>query len=206
MAVVDLYNMKKEKVGEVELSEAIFNAEVKEHLIQEMVIWQLAKRRSGTAAVKSRSQVRGGGAKPWRQKGSGRARSGTSRSPIWRSGGVVFGPQPRSYDYKLPKKVKRQALISVLTQKHLQGKLLVLDAFAIDEIKTKTVAEMLSTFGVSSAMLVCDDNRNLALSARNLPRVMTVGHRGVNVYDLMKHDHLLISADALASIQGALVQ
>ncbi|MBW1645377.1 MAG: 50S ribosomal protein L4 [Deltaproteobacteria bacterium] len=204
MAVVDLYNMKKEKVGEVELADAVFAAEVKPHLIHEMVLWQLAKRRSGTAAVKNRSSVRGGGSKPWRQKGTGRARSGTSRSPIWRGGGVIFGPQPRSYEYKMPKKVRRQALISALSSKFQEGKLFVLEDFALDEVKTKKVAEMLASFGVDSAMLVCDDNRNLYLSARNLPRVMAVGHRGVNVYDLLKHDSLLISAAALSSIQGAL--
>jgi large subunit ribosomal protein L4 len=206
MAVVDLYNMNKEKVGEVELADAVFSAEVKSHLVSEMVLWQLAKRRSGTAAVKNRSKVRGGGSKPWRQKGTGRARSGTSRSPIWRGGGAIFGPQPRDYSFKLTKKVKKQALISVLTQKHQQGKLYVLESFDLEEIKTKKVAELLSVFECGSAMLVCDDNRNLQLSARNLPKVMAVGSPGVNVYDLLKYETLMISADALAKIQGALEQ
>jgi len=206
MAVVDLYDMKKEKVGEVELADVVFNAEVKTHLVSEMVLWQLAKRRSGTAAVKNRSKVRGGGSKPWRQKGTGRARSGTSRSPIWRGGGAIFGPQPRDYSFKLTKKVKKQALISVLTQKFQQGKLYVLENFDLEEIKTKKVAELLSVFECGSAMLVCDDNRNLQLSARNLPKVMAVGSPGVNVYDLLKYETLMISADALAKIQGALEQ
>ncbi|RLB71688.1 MAG: 50S ribosomal protein L4 [Deltaproteobacteria bacterium] len=206
MAVVDLYNMKKEKVGEVELADAVFNAEVKSHLVSEMVLWQLAKRRSGTAAVKNRSKVRGGGSKPWRQKGTGRARSGTSRSPIWRGGGIIFGPQPRDYSFKLTKKVKKQALVSVLTQKFQEGKLYVLENFDLEEIKTKQVAELLNTFECGSAMLVCDDNRNLQLSARNLPKVMAVGSPGVNVYDLLKYETLMISADALARIQGALEQ
>jgi len=206
MAVVDLYSMSKEKVGEVELADAVFNAEVKSHLVSEMVLWQLARRRSGTAAVKNRSKVRGGGSKPWKQKGTGRARSGTSRSPIWRGGGVIFGPQPHSYEFKLSKKIKKQALISVLSQKYQQGKLFVLQNFDLEEIKTRKVAEMLATFECVSAMLVCDENRNLLLSARNLPKVMAVGSPGVNVYDLLKHDTLMISADALARIQGALEQ
>jgi len=206
MAVVDLYSMNKEKVGEVELADAVFNAEVKSHLVSEMVLWQLAKRRSGTAAVKNRSKVRGGGSKPWKQKGTGRARSGTNRSPIWRGGGVIFGPQPHSYEFKLSKKIRKQALISVLSQKNQQGKLFVLQNFDLDEIKTRKVAEMLAAFNCESAMLVCDDNHNLLLSARNLPKVMAVGSPGVNVYDLLKHDTLMISAAALARIQGALEQ
>jgi len=206
MAVVDLYSMSREKVGEFELADAVFNAEVKSHLVSEMVLWQLAKRRSGTAAVKNRSKVRGGGSKPWKQKGTGRARSGTSRSPIWRGGGVIFGPQPHSYEFKLSKKIKKQALISVLTEKCQQGKLFVLENFDLEEIKTKKVAEVLAVFECVSAMLVCDENRNLLLSARNLPKVMAVGSSGVNVYDLLKHDILMISADALARIQGALEQ
>ena len=206
MAVVDLYSMSREKVGEFELADAVFNAEVKSHLVSEMVLWQLAKRRSGTAAVKNRSKVRGGGSKPWKQKGTGRARSGTSRSPIWRGGGVIFGPQPHSYEFKLSKKIKKQALISVLTEKCQQGKLFVLENFDLEEIKTKKVAEVLAAFECVSAMLVCDENRNLLLSARNLPKVMAVGSSGVNVYDLLKHDILMISADALARIQGALEQ
>ncbi len=206
MAVVDLYSMSKEKVGEVELADAVFNAEVKSHLVSEMVLWQLAKRRSGTAAVKNRSKVRGGGSKPWKQKGTGRARSGTNCSPIWRGGGVIFGPQPHSYEFKLTKKIKKQALISALSQKYQQGKLFVLENFDLEEIKTRKVAEMLAAFECASAMLVCDENRNLLLSARNLPKIMAVGSPGVNVYDLLKHDLLMISADALARIQGALEQ
>ncbi|MEA2109241.1 MAG: 50S ribosomal protein L4 [Pseudomonadota bacterium] len=204
MAVVDLYSMSKEKVGEIELADAVFAAEVKSHLVSEMVLWQLAKRRSGTAAVKNRSKVRGGGSKPWRQKGTGRARSGTNSSPIWRGGGVVFGPQPHSYEFKLSKKIKKQALISALSQKYQQGKLFVLENFDLEEIKTRKVAELLTAFECASAMLVCDENRNLLLSARNLPKVMAVGSPGVNVYDLLKHDTLMISAAALARIQGAL--
>ena len=206
MAVVDLYNMSKEKVGEIELSDSVFDAEVKNHLVSQMVLWQLAKRRSGTASVKNRSKVRGGGSKPWRQKGTGRARSGTSRSPIWRGGGVVFGPQPHSYEFKLTKKIRKQALISVLSLKYQQGKLFVLDNFDLEEIKTKEVAKLLTAFESESAMLVCDDNRNLWLSSRNLPKVMAVGSPGINVYDLLKHDMLMISADALARIQGVLEQ
>jgi large subunit ribosomal protein L4 len=204
MATVDVYNLGKEKVGEFELADALFDAEVKEHLIHDTVLWQLARRRSGTAAVKNRAAVRGGGAKPWRQKGTGRARSGSNRSPIWRGGGIIFGPQPRTYAYKLNKKMRRQALISALTMKYRDGRLVVVDKFDLPEIKTRQVAAILRVFGVESAIMVADDNRNLQLSARNLPRVLTVGSQGLNVYDLLKYDLLMATTDSLTRIQGAL--
>jgi large subunit ribosomal protein L4 len=204
MATVDVYNLGKEKVGEFELADVLFDAEVKEHLIHDTVLWQLARRRSGTAAVKNRAAVRGGGAKPWRQKGTGRARSGSNRSPIWRGGGIIFGPQPRTYAYKLNKKMRRQALISALTMKYRDGRLVVVDKFDLPEIKTRQVAAILRVFGVESAIMVADDNRNLQLSARNLPRVLTVGSQGLNVYDLLKYDLLMATTDSLTRIQGAL--
>jgi large subunit ribosomal protein L4 len=204
MATVDVYNLWKEKVGEFELADVLFDAEVKEHLIHDTVLWQLARRRSGTAAVKNRAAVRGGGAKPWRQKGTGRARSGSNRSPIWRGGGIIFGPQPRTYAYKLNKKMRRQALISALTMKYRDGRLVVVDKFDLPEIKTRQVAAILRVFGVESAIMVADDNRNLQLSARNLPRVLTVGSQGLNVYDLLKYDLLMATTDSLTRIQGAL--
>jgi len=204
MAKVDVYNLEKEKVAEAEIADAIFQAEVKPHLIRDVVRWQMAKRRQGTAAVKNRSKVKGGAAKPWRQKGTGRARSGTSRSPIWRGGGVIFGPQPRQYDFRLPKQVRRQALISVLALKFSQGRLVIVDDFTLEEIKTRRVAEVLRKFEVSSAMLVDEDNRNLQLSARNLPGVMAVNRQGLNVYDLLKHDYLMLSDASLKEIEGAL--
>jgi len=204
MAKVDVYNLEKEKVAETEIADSVFNAEIKEHLVRDVVVWQLAKRRKGTAAVKNRAKVKGGSAKPWRQKGTGRARAGTSRSPIWRGGGAIFGPQPRDYGYRLPKQVRRQALISVLTQKFQEGKLFVVQDFDLEEIKTKKVAEILAKFGVDKVMLVAEDNHNLVLSTRNLPGAMAVSQAGVNVFDLLKYDYLMLSDASLKKIEGAL--
>ena len=204
MAKVDVYNLQKEKVAETEIDDSVFNAEIKEHLVRDVVVWQLAKRRQGTAAVKNRAKVKGGSAKPWRQKGTGRARAGTSRSPIWRGGGVTFGPQLRDYGYRLPKQIRRQALVSVLSQKFQEGKLLILQDFNLDTVKTKKVAELLKIFGVDRAMLVAEDNRELSLSARNLPGVLAVNQNGVNVYDLLKYDYLMLSDASLKKIEGAL--
>ena len=204
MANVDIYNLQKEKVAETEVADAVFNAEIKEHLVRDVVVWQLARRRQGTAAVKNRAKVKGGSAKPWRQKGTGRARAGTSRSPIWRGGGTTFGPQPRSYDYSLPKQVRRQALISVLSQKFQEGKIFVLQDLALDGVKTKKVAELFTAFGVKSAMLVAEDNHELALSSRNLNGALAVNQNGVNVYDLLKYDYLILSDESLKKIEGAL--
>lgn len=204
MAKVDIYNFERVKVAETEIADSVFQAEIKEHLVRDVVVWQLAKRRQGTAAVKNRSKVSGGGAKPWRQKGTGRARAGTSRSPIWRGGGVIFGPQPREYGYRLPKQVRRQALVSVLSQKFQDGKLIIMQDFNLAEIKTKLIADLFKTFEISSAMLVSEDNRELLLSARNLPGALAVNQNGVNVYDLLKYDYLMLSDASLKIIEGAL--
>ena len=204
MAKVDVYNLQKEKVAETEIADSVFNAEVKEHLVRDVVVWQLAKRRQGTVAVKNRSRVKGGGAKPWRQKGTGRARAGTSRSPIWRGGGVIFGPQQRDYNYRLPKQIRRQALISVLTQKFQEGKLLIFQDFNLESIKTKQVVELLKRFDVNKAVLVAEDNQELLLSTRNIPGALAVNQNGVNVYDLLKYDYLMLSDASLKKIEGAL--
>ncbi|MCD6430157.1 MAG: 50S ribosomal protein L4 [Deltaproteobacteria bacterium] len=204
MAKVDVYNLQKEKVAETEIADSVFNAEIKEHLVRDVVVWQLAKRRQGSAAVKNRSKVKGGSAKPWRQKGTGRARAGTSRSPIWRGGGVIFGPQQRDYGYRLPKQIRRQALISVLSQKFQEGKLLILQDFNLETVKTKQVVELFKTFGVNKAVLVAEDNRELSLSARNIPGALAVNQNGVNVYDLLKYDYLMLSDASLKKIEGAL--
>ncbi len=204
MANVDVYNLQKEKVAETEIADSVFNAEIKEHLVRDVVVWQLAKRRQGSAAVKNRAKVKGGSAKPWKQKGTGRARAGTSRSPIWRGGGIIFGPRPREYGYRLPKQVRRQALISVLSQKFQEGKLFILQDLALDSIKTKKVAELFATFGIKSAMLVAEDNRELSLSARNLNGALAVNQNGVNVYDLLKYDYLILSDESLKKIEGVL--
>ncbi len=204
MAKVDVYNLQKEKVAETEIADSVFNAEIKPHLVRDVVVWQLAKRRQGSAVVKNRSKVKGGGAKPWRQKGTGRARAGTSRSPIWRGGGVIFGPQQRDYGYRLPKQVRRQALISVLSQKFQEGKLLILQDFNLETVKTKQVVELFKTFGVNKAVLVAEENRELSLSARNIPGALAVNQNGVNVYDLLKYDYLMLSDASLKKIEGAL--
>ncbi len=204
MAKVDVYNLQKEKVAETEIADSVFNAEIKEHLVRDVVIWQLAKRRQGSAVVKNRSRVKGGGAKPWRQKGTGRARAGTSRSPLWRGGGVIFGPQQRDYSYRLPKQVRRQALISALSQKFQEGKLFILQDFNLEAVKTKQVAALFKTFGVNKAVLVAEDNRELLLSARNFPGALAVNQNGVNVYDLLKYDYLMLSDASLKKIEGAL--
>ena len=204
MANVDVYNLQKEKVAETELADSVFNAEIKDHLVRDVVVWQLAKRRQGSAAVKNRSKVKGGSAKPWRQKGTGRARAGTSRSPIWRGGGTIFGPQPRDYGYSLPKQIRRQALVSALSQKFQEGKIIVLQDLDLDSFKTKRVAEIFTTFGIKSAMLVAEDNRELTLSARNLNGALAVNQNGVNVYDLLKYDFLILSDESLKKIEGAL--
>ena len=204
MAKVDVYNLQKEKVAETEIADSVFNAEIKEHLVRDVVVWQLAKRRQGSAAVKNRSKVKGGSAKPWRQKGTGRARAGTSRSPIWRGGGVIFGPQQRDYGYRLPKQIRRQALISVLSQKFQEGKLLILQDFNLETVKTKQVVELFKTFGVNKAVLVAEDNRELSLSARNIPGALAVNQNGVNVYDLLKYDYLMLSDASLKKLEGAL--
>ncbi|HDS15551.1 MAG TPA: 50S ribosomal protein L4 [Proteobacteria bacterium] len=204
MAKVDIYNLEKVKVAETEIADSVFQAEIKEHLVRDVVVWQLAKRRQGTAAVKNRSKVSGGGAKPWRQKGTGRARAGTSRSPIWRGGGVIFGPQPRDYGYRLPKQIRRQALVSVLSQKFQDGKLIIMQDFNLAETKTKRIADLFKTFEISSAMLVAEDNRELMLSARNLPGALAVNQNGVNVFDLLKYDYLMLSDASLKIIEGAL--
>ncbi len=204
MAKVDVYNLQKEKVAETEIADSVFNAEIKAHLVRDVVVWQLAKRRQGTAAVKNRSKVKGGGAKPWRQKGTGRARAGTSRSPIWRGGGVIFGPQQRDYGYRLPKQIRRQALISVLSQKFQEGKVLILQDLNLEQIKTKQIAELFKVFGVEKAILVAEDNLELSLSARNLPGALAVNQNGVNVYDLLKYDYLMLSDASLKKMEGAL--
>ena len=205
MAQCDLYNLEKKKVGKIELQDQIFAAPVKPHLFHEVTTWQLAKRRGGTAATKERSEVRGGGRKPWRQKGTGRARAGSSRSPLWRGGGTIFGPQPRDYDYPLPKKVRKAALRSALSLRLQEGKLLLLDAFPSPEIKTKAFVKAMEGLGIKSAVLVTDgENLNLERSARNVPWVKVLRHEGLNVYDILKHEHLIIVTPAVEKIEERL--
>ena len=207
MPTVDVYNIQKEKVGELDLKDEIFGVEVQGHLLHEVVTWQLACRRSGTACTKTRAEVHGGGRKPWRQKGTGRARVGSNRSPLWRGGGIVFGPRPRSYAYTLPKKVRRLALKMALSSKLANGQLVVLDAYPHTTPKTKDFLEVLRAFDLSKALFVTqEDNRALTLSARNVPYVQVMPPAGLNVYDILKHTHLVLFSPALSAIEARLAK
>ncbi len=204
MATLDVYNMKHEKISTVEVHDSIFDAPLKEHLYYEVIRMQMASRRAGTASVKTRSEVRGGGKKPWRQKGTGRARSGTSRSPLWKGGGSVFGPKPRSYDIKVPKKVRRAALCTALTQKRIDSTLTVIDKIELPVIKTKNVVALLNDFDVASVLIIDKNNSNLNMSARNIPDVKIVSPEGLNLYDLLYHKNIFITQNSLESIQRRL--
>jgi len=207
MPLVEIYNIQKEKVGELELPEDIFGVEVYPPVLHEVVTWQRAKRRAGTASTKSRGEVRGGGRKPWRQKGTGRARAGSNRSPIWRGGGVVFGPKPRSYDYALPKKVRRLALKMALSSKLQAGQLLVLNEYPFITPKTKDFVQVLKTFEISKVLVVIsEEHQALTLSARNLPYVQVMLSAGLNVYDILRYDHLVFLQPAVAQVEARLSQ
>jgi large subunit ribosomal protein L4 len=206
MAVVDVYNLEKEKVGELELSEKVFAAPVKKHVLHEVVTAQLARRRAGTAAVKGRSDVDHSGAKLWRQKGTGRARVGDAASPIRRGGGVAFGPQPRSYDRKVSKKVRKSALCMALSDKLGEEKLIVVDGFSIPDGKTKTFAGAIKNFDVRKALIVTSEmEEGLDRSSRNVSWVKVMKAEGINVYDILTHDYLLIDKSVVEKLQEALV-
>jgi large subunit ribosomal protein L4 len=205
MATCDLYNVQKKKVGKLELQDYVFAAPIKPHLFYEVTKWQLAKRRRGTASTKERSEVHGGGRKPWRQKGTGRARAGTSRSPLWRGGGTTFGPHPRDYGYPLPKKVRVAALRSALSLRYQEGKLLLLDEFSSPEIKTKAFVKAMDDLGIKNALIVTEgENLNLERSARNVPWIKVLRHNGLNVFDILKYEHLVILKPALEKIEERL--
>ena len=207
MAVVDVINQNGEKVDSIELEDRIFNAEIRETLVQQVVVWQLAKRRSGSAATKTRGQIRGGGKKPWRQKGTGRARAGTSRSPVWTGGGTVFGPHPRTFAFSLPKKVRKAALCSVLSAKLKEDKLTILDKIEIEAPKTRLFAGVLSGLGFSdqkTLFLVPEKNLDLTRASRNLYRTLVLPTEGVNVYDLLRFERLAILRDALPRLSERL--
>jgi len=205
MLQVDVYDIARKKVGTIELSSEIFEAPVKKHLLHEVVNWQLAKRRSGTASTKTRGEVRGGGAKPWKQKHTGRARAGSRRSPIWRKGGVVFGPKPKDWSYSIPKKVRKGALVSALSSRFSEGAIVVLDSFELPEIKTRQVAKFMKDFEFSQALVVVgSDNENLHKSARNIPDVKVLKDEGLNVYDLLRHKNIVMVRDSVERIQERL--
>jgi large subunit ribosomal protein L4 len=200
-----VWNTAKEQVGTVELNDAVFAAPVNEALLWEMVRMQLANRRQGTHDVKNRSEVSGGGRKPFRQKGSGRARQGSSRSPLHRGGATVFGPTPRDYSYSMPKKKRRLALVSALSAKVRDGELLVLDALDLAEIKTKVLAGAFKTLEAQNALVVIPEkNEVVEKSARNLPGIKVLRFEGLNVYDILRYDKLVMLRSAVAKTEGGL--
>jgi large subunit ribosomal protein L4 len=207
MPTVDIYNIAKEKVGELDLKDEIFGVEVKGHVLHEVVTWQRACRRAGTASTKTRGEVRGGGRKPWRQKGTGRARSGSTRSPIWKGGGTTFGPRPRSYAYALPKQVRRLALKMALSSKVADGRLVVLDAYPQGTPKTKDFIQVLKTFEINQALFITPEaHAALELSARNVPGIQVMLPMGLNVYDILKYDHLVLFSPAVDQIEARLAK
>jgi large subunit ribosomal protein L4 len=206
MPVAGVYDIENNRVSEIDLSDAVFAAEVNEAVLHDVVRMQMAGRRSGTASTKRRQEVRGGGKKPWRQKGTGRARAGTTRSPIWRGGGIVFGPHPRSYAYKVPKKVRKLALVSALSMKVREGKMLILKDFPMGEIKTKKFKEVIDRFGLKKALLVLDkSNPVLEKSSRNVEGIKLIRSEGINVYDLLNYDHVVLFEPSVKMIEGALL-
>ena len=202
MANVAVYNMEGKKVGTMDLNDAVFGVEINEHLVHLAVVGQLANNRQGTQKAKTRSEVSGGGRKPWRQKGTGHARQGSTRSPQWTGGGVVFAPVPRDYSFKLNKKEKRAALKSALSSRVQEDKFLVLDELKLDEIKTKKFADVLNNLKVSKAVVIlADDDQNVILSARNIPGVITASINTINTYDIMKYSTVIATKDAVAKIE-----
>jgi len=202
MSTLTVYDINHQKVKEVDLNDRVFNVEVRPSLFYDSVRSHLASTRQGTAATKNRALVRGGGAKPYRQKGTGRARAGSRRSPLWRGGGTIFGPMPRDYDLSLPKKVKRAALLAALSLKNQEGKLILLDRIPLEEFKTRKVLEILKRFEVKEALIVTDDKHIfLERSARNIPGIKVLRWENLNVYDLLNHEHLIILGPAIEKIE-----
>jgi large subunit ribosomal protein L4 len=206
MAVADVFNIEKKKVSQVELNDAVFAAQPNDAVIYDVVKMQLAARRAGTASTKTRSDVSGGGKKPWRQKGTGRARAGTTRSPLWRSGGIVFGPHPRDYSFNVPKKMRKQALISALSMKLKQDKMLVINDFPMEKISTRKFQDIIDLFDLKKALFVLDaDNENLQKSSRNVKNIKMIKSEGINVYDILNHEHLVLLEPSIKKIEGALL-
>jgi large subunit ribosomal protein L4 len=203
MPKLALYNMDGVTVGEIELNEEIFGIEPNEAVVHEAVVMQLACMRQGTSSTKTRAEVRGGGRKPWRQKGTGRARAGTNRSPLWRKGGIVFGPKPRDYSYSIPKKKRRLALKSVLSAKASGGDLIVVDQLIFAQPKTKDMIKILSNLNVDSkaAVVTASKEDYVQESARNIPGIKPLPADGINVYDLLKYEKLILTKDAVARIE-----
>jgi large subunit ribosomal protein L4 len=205
MATIDVYDIKKNKVGEMDLNDAVFNGEVKEYLIHEAVKIQLANRRAGTVAVKNRSAVSGGGKKPFRQKGTGQARQGCIRAPHYPGGGVAFGPQPKTYNLSMNKKARKAALRSALSLMFKENKMTVLDALNIEQVSTKSFVGVLNGFALEKTLVVIDGgNRNLELSARNIKDVKVLKSEGLNIFDIMKYQSIIFTQDAVRKVEGAL--
>lgn len=206
MSIVNIYNTRNEKVGEIGLNQQIFNVEVKEHLLHDVVRMQLAAKRDGNACTKTRVEVSGGGAKPWRQKGTGRARSGSRRSPIWRGGGVTFGPKPREYSFKLNRKVKKQAIAMAMSARLQEGNLVVLDAFQMDLIKTKDFINVMNLLQIDNCIIVTDGNNDkLHKSSRNANGYKVLSVDGLNVYDILLHKKLVLVQPVIDSLEKRLM-
>lgn len=202
MAKVSVFNMEGKEVEQMELADSVFGVEVNDHLVHMAVLQQLANKRQGTQKAKTRSEIRGGGRKPWRQKGTGHARQGSTRSPQWTGGGVVFAPTPRDYSFKLNRKEKRAALLSALSSRVQENKLIVVDQLAFDEIKTKKFAEVLKNLKVEKALVVLgQDDEKAIISARNIPDVKTAQTNSINVYDILKYNTLVVTKEAVKSIE-----
>ena len=202
MANVSVLNMEGKEVGSMELNDAVFGVEINEHLVHQAVVLQLANNRQGTQKAKTRSEVSGGGRKPWRQKGTGHARQGSTRAPQWTGGGIVFAPVPRDYSFKMNKKEKRAALKSVLTSKVQENKFIVLDELKLAEVKTKEMKKVLDNLKVNNALVIIgDDSENVALSARNIAGVQTASVNTINVFDMLKYNTIIATKSSVASIE-----
>ncbi len=206
MAVCDVVNISADKVGEIEVSDELFGVEVNPGILHEVVCMQRANRRGGNASTKTRGEVRGGGAKPWRQKGTGRARAGTKNSPIWRGGGTTFGPRPRDYSYKLPKKVRRLALRMALSARMDEGNIVIVDQFTMEAPKTKEFVGVMKNFDFSNCLIITDtDNTNVQLSARNAVGYKVLPVAGLNVFDILKYPKLMLMQSSLEQLEARLM-
>lgn len=206
MPIVDVLNVNKEKVSEISMNDAVFNIPVREDILHEVVTMQLANRRAGTASTKSRSEVRGGGKKPWRQKGTGRARSGSNTSPLFKRGGVVFGPKPRDYSYRVPRKVRKLALKMAISSKFQNGGLVVIEKIELDEAKTKKIVQIMNNLGLNDTLIVTQGvQKMLERSVRNVPSIGILPHTAINVYDILLYKNLLLQKDCIPQIEEALL-
>ncbi|NTV14254.1 MAG: 50S ribosomal protein L4 [Desulfobulbaceae bacterium] len=206
MAIIDVKNSKNEKIGDVELPSSVFEVEIKKFILHDIVKMQMANRRAGTACTKTRAEVSGSNAKPWRQKGTGRARSGQKRSPLWRGGGTTFGPKPRDYSYTLPKKVRRLGLCMALSSRFAEENLIVLEDLKMDRIKAKDFVGIMSNFNFDSALIViASDNENLEKSSRNVHGFKVMSTGGLNVYDILLHKKIILTKETIGQLEARLL-